>query len=149
MGDDDATIDAIGSALNVSKVPTYVIGIGSSNQGAFEGTLDRMAVAGGRPKAQSPKYLQATTEGELQTAVDTIRAAVAKCVYVTPSRPDDPDAIVVNLDGIPVPRDKNRENGWDWLDQEYGALSFFGAACDSIKSATAVGGIVACKDAGK
>lgn len=146
--DADNTVKAISDALSVVKVPSYVIGIGSSNSGAFEATLDRMAEAGGRAKPQSPKYLQATTESELDVALDTIRSAVSKCVFVTPSRPDDPDAIVVNVNGVPVSRDTSRVNGWDWLDQEYGALSFYGPACDALTAATGVGGTVTCRDAG-
>lgn len=146
--DADNTVNAISDALNVVKVPSYVIGIGSSNQGAFEATLDRMAVAGGRAKPQSPKYLQATTQAELTVALETIRSAVSRCVFVTPSRPDDPDAIVIKVDGKPVSRDQARANGWDWLDQEYGALSFYGAACDAITASSAVGGTVTCRDAG-
>lgn len=146
--DADNTVQAIDDALKNVKVPSYVIGIGSSNQGAFEATLDRMAEAGGRAKPQTPKYLQATTEAELNIALDTIRSAVSKCVFVTPSRPDDADAIVVNVNGVSVSRDTTRTNGWDWLDQEYGALSFYGAACEAITAASAVGGTVTCRDAG-
>ena len=35
--------------------------------------------------------------------------------------------------GKSIPRDPTHENGWDWVDQTYGTLAFFGPACQAAK----------------
>lgn len=45
-----------------------------------------------------------------------------------------------------MPRDASRTNGWDWVDQTYGQLAFFGPACEAAsKSGSRVEGVVSCE----
>jgi hypothetical protein len=144
--DDTRTIDTIASIANQQKIPVFVVGIGVT--ASFGSVLDQMALAGGRPRAGSPRYYPATTPAELTTAFTAVRDSVAKCSYITPSSPNDPDAIVVTINGVPVSRDTTHADGWDWIDQAYGHLQLFGAACD-LATATNVTGTIECdKDAG-
>jgi hypothetical protein len=139
--DDARTVKVIAETFADRKIPVYVIGIGVT--ASFANTLDAMAVAGGRPRSGTPRYYAATTPAELTSAFGVIRDSVAKCSYITPSSPTDPNAIVVELDGKVLVRDPSHAEGWDWIDQAYGHLQLFGAACDAA-SATNVSGTVSC-----
>jgi hypothetical protein len=140
--DDVATVALIRSISQDQKIPVYVIGIGPREQDA---TLDRMAVAGGRPRAATPKYYPGTTPAEITAAFTAVRDGIARCTYITPSSPQDPDAISVVVAGAPIGRDATHTDGWDWVDQTYGQLQLFGAACDKATAAN-VSGTVSCAD---
>lgn len=140
--DDDRTVKTIADIFDTKKIPVYVIGIGVAS-GSFARTLDSMAVAGGRPRTGSPKYFPADTPGALTGAFSVIRDSVGKCSYITPSSPQDPDAISVEVDGKKIDRDPSHVDGWDWLDQAFGHLQLFGAACDAATSSN-VSGTVTC-----
>ncbi|MEZ4389617.1 MAG: vWA domain-containing protein [Polyangiales bacterium] len=127
--DDDGTVRALEDARRAGVV-TYVIGIDGSLEARFQGVLDRMADAGGRPNAGSPRYSSIRNGAQLLRTFEGIQRSVALCSYVTPSRPDDPDAIDVDLDGARVPRDPTRREGWEWSDRDYGELTFYGRACE-------------------
>jgi hypothetical protein len=82
----------------------------------------------------------------MKAALGTIQESVAKCTYLTPSAPNDPSAISVEIDGKPIPRDTGHTFGWDWIDQAYGTLTFFGSACDAASGSTPkVTGVVSCE----
>jgi hypothetical protein len=141
--DDVRTINAVRDIFEVRKIPVYVIGIGVVS--GVGPTLDSMAIAGGRPRAGAPRYFPAETPGELRDAFTVVRESVARCSYITPSAPEDPDAIAVVVSGASVTRDPTHTNGWDWIDQAYGHLQLFGPAC-SLATRENVAGTVACPD---
>jgi hypothetical protein len=145
--DDARTIGAIRDAFDNQKIPVYVIGIGSTERPAFLAALDSMAIAGGRPRAGSPKHYNVQTAAEMKTALASIGDSIAKCTYLTPSSPTDPNAIGVEIDGKTIPRDPTHTNGWDWVDQAFGTLAFFGASCATASSgAPQITGVVSCKN---
>jgi hypothetical protein len=39
----------------------------------------------------------------------------------------------VYFDGVPVPRDRNHINGWDY-DPDRNQVNFYGPACDQLRS---------------
>ncbi|WP_336118097.1 hypothetical protein, partial [Klebsiella pneumoniae] len=45
-----------------------------------------------------------------------------------------PNAITVEIDGAAISRDPTHMNGWDWVDQAYGTLAFFGSACTAASA---------------
>lgn len=144
--DDDGTVRAIDDARRAG-VATYVVGIDGSIETRFQVVLDRMADAGGRPNAGSPRYSSIRDGAQLLRTFEGIQRAVALCSYVTPSRPDDPDAIDVDLDGTRVPRDPTRREGWEWSDRDYGELTFYGRACETAQRDSArVQATVRCAD---
>ncbi len=143
--DDKRAITAVQEIADKDKIPVYVLGIGGSANAAFTRTLDGMAVAGGRPRATTPRYFPAQSPAELASALTSIRDSIANCTYLTPSAPEDPDNIQVAVGGVPIPRDPTRTNGWDWVDQSYGQLAFFGSACEAAsKAGASVQGVVTC-----
>lgn len=145
--DDVRTISVIRNIFESMKIPVYVIGIGSTERPAFLKVLDDMAVAGGRPRPTAPRHYNVQTSAEMKDALGTISASVAQCTYLTPSAPTDPNAISVEIDGKAILRDPTHTNGWDWLDQAFGTLAFFGEACTAASGGTAtsqVTGVVRC-----
>jgi hypothetical protein len=144
--DDVRTINTVRDIAEKQKIPVYVIGIGSTENPAFLRVLDDMAVAGGRPRASEPRHYNVQSPQQLQDALGLIQGSVAKCTYLTPSAPVNPDDITVEINGAEVSRDPTRTTGWDWVDQAYGELAFFGAACDLAGAGNAaVTGVVRCE----
>lgn len=139
---DTATVTAITNVFNNRKIPVYVVGIGVLSP--FGSVLDAMAVAGGRPRAGTPRYLPADTPQDLTAAFEVVKDSVARCTYITPSAPDDPDAITVQIGGVTIPRDPTKADGWDWIDKDFGHLQLFGAACTGA-TAVNVSGEIACR----
>ena len=146
--DDGRTIATVREVADVQKIPVYVIGIGGLERPAFRQVLDAMAVAGGRPRPGPTRHYNVQSELELTNALESIRDSVAKCTYLTPSAPTDPNKISVEIDGMFIPRDLTKTNGWDWVDQAYGELAFFGPACALAQGAdgppAVVTGVVTC-----
>jgi len=132
--DDTRTIDTIRQVADIQKVPVYVIGIGNTFRPEYLRVLEEMAIAGGRPRPSAPRYYSVQTSAEMTDAFTTIRDSIAKCTYPTPSSPVDPDAISVEIDGVPLLRDKTRQDGWDWGDQSFGEMAFFGTAGETPPS---------------
>lgn len=140
--DESNTVKVVQDTYANRKIPVFVVGIGVTN--TFASTLNAMAVAGGRPRATTPRYYPAETPAELTTAFTVVRDSVAKCSYVTPSAPNDPNAIDISVNGRTIPRDPSHLDGWDWIDHEYGQLQLFGSAC-ALATATNVDGTVVCE----
>jgi hypothetical protein len=144
--DDARAIATIRDAAEVKKIPVYVIGIGSTERPEFLQVLDQMAVAGGRPRPSPPLHYNVQTATEMRAALSDIRDSVARCTYLTPSAPNHPDAIRVEIDGQPISRDPTGQNGWDWVDKDYGELTFFGEACERAQGSTPrITGVVSCE----
>jgi hypothetical protein len=148
--DDVRTITVVRDIFQTMKIPVYVIGIGSTERPEFLKVLDDMAVAGGRPRPTSPKHYNVQTSAELTSALGSISDSIAKCTYLTPSAPTDPNAINVEINGKTIARDPSHMNGWDWVDQAFGTLAFFGPACVAASSGTTttsqVTGVVTCSN---
>ena len=130
--DDVETVSVVKQIYEERKIPVFVVGIGATS--SFATTLDAMALAGGRARASTPHYYSAETPAELSAAFTIVRDSVAKCSYVTPSAPNDPNLIDVTINGKTIPHDPNHVEGWDWIDQEYGQLQLFGSACAAATS---------------
>lgn len=147
--DDTRTLRAIQQSL-ASGVPTYVIGIDDPTRPELTEVLNRMAIAGGRPNtmAGSERYYSVRRREDLLRAFDTIQSTIARCAFVTPSRPDDPDAIEIEADGVPVGRDETRRDGWDWTDRDFGEITLFGPTCMRLRATTTLTARVGCRDGG-
>lgn len=146
--DDARSISVIKDIFDNMKIPVYVIGIGSTERKDFLQVLDDMAVAGGRPRPTTPKHYNVQSSEELKTALQSIGDSIAKCTYLTPSAPTDPNAISVEIDGKAIPRDPTHTVGWDWVDKAFGTLAFFGAACTAASgtptTTATITGVVRC-----
>ena len=128
--DDRETLAAIDRTVQ-DGVPVYVIGISDPNP-IFIDTLNRMAVAGGRPRTGSSKrYYDVSRMAELEDAFTSIVASVAECVFILKGNKLRPEDIgTVEIDGREIPRDVTRQNGWDITSEQRGEVTLFGPACE-------------------
>lgn len=146
--DDMRTLSAI-TATVADGIPVYVIGIDDPTRPDLTDVLNQMAQAGGRPNNApgEPRYYGVRSAEGLTSAFATIQRSIAQCAFVTASPPADPDAVALTVNGMEVPRDETRRNGWDWTDPAFGEVAFFGPACERVSAGTAtVVGRVGCRD---
>lgn len=129
--DDNRTVQKIAD-LATNGIFTYVIGIHDSAEMNLTDVLDRMAVAGQRPNPRgTDRFYNVERQQDLNDAFQNIVQTIARCAYVTPSRPDDPDAIAISVASVPISRDPTHQSGWDWTDRDYGEVTLYGSACDA------------------
>lgn len=129
--DDKRTEERLAS-LRDQGLPTYVIGIQDEDNVALVGVLDRLAVAGGRPQnTGARRYYAASSQGELDLALSTIRDQVGSCTYLTTSVPGANGTIVVSIDGVPVGEGAD----WEWSNRANGEILFTTGACANATGA--------------
>ncbi len=130
-GGDPGTVKIIGD-MATAGVPTFVVGFG---KGVKAASLNSFAVAGGVPTSDpTTKYYQADDAKSLDSALATIASKTLGCVFTLSKTPPDPTKIYVFFDKTKeVLRDPTHANGWDY-DPKTNQLTFYGAACDDIKS---------------
>jgi len=129
----EATVAAITDIRTALGIETFVIGIvGPDNTGdtsgipAFQAALNRFADAGGRPRAGSTRYYEATDGAALTSAFRSILAAATDCGFELPSAPPDPTSIEVRLNGTLVP-----STSYDVVGTR---LELYGTACAQVQS---------------
>lgn len=128
--DDRRTLSAI-ERLAATEVPTYVIGIDGEPDPAVSDVLTSMALAGGRPNPLDPgrAYYSVRAGSDVSEAFDRIQASIVSCSLAIdlaepPSRP-----VEVTLDGVPVPHDPGRSEGWEWGAERSQTILLYGEAC--------------------
>lgn len=139
-GQDDArpyAVDAVSAALTAGY-PTFVVGVATTKDSATE-ALNDMAVAGGRPRTGGDlSYYLATTGAELVDALNSIvEGQIATCVFPLASVPPVIDNIGVKVNGVLVPQDTTKTNGWDYVDDTHTAVEVYGTWCEDIKTKAA------------
>ncbi len=127
--DRDRVVDHVGQ-LAREGFYTYVVGLDNPSETAMIETLNAVAVAGQRPNPVGDfRYYSIRRVDQLFATFRDIATTIARCAFVTPSRPDDPNNLRVEIGGLTVPRDRAHQNGWDWTNQDYGEITLYGAAC--------------------
>jgi hypothetical protein len=121
-------------ALHSASIDTFVIGLGTSIADTNPGLLSQMATEGGRPRSGNPKYYQANSVSELEAIFQEIGGSVMSCTMsLGTAVPEYPDYLWVYLDNQLVPRDRNKQNGWDY-DPVRNQISFYGTWCDMLRN---------------
>ncbi|MDX2021666.1 MAG: vWA domain-containing protein [Deltaproteobacteria bacterium] len=127
-------------ALADINVKVFVLGIGADlalgEQGA-PSCLEELARAGGAATRASPSFYSAADPKTLNASLQAIFGAVTKpsCTLTFNMPAPDENNVLVLFDGVPVPRDQRREDGWGWLPQKAGlSLQVYGPACARLES---------------
>jgi hypothetical protein len=128
----DYTVDAIAEAL-AEGFPTFVVGVDTSEDGAVE-NLNAMAEAGGRPRDGDPSFYLASTQEEIEMALQEITGEIASCVFDLDPPPPVPDNIAVDFNGMRTERDPSLQDGWEYTKDDYSQLEVYGQWCERIKS---------------
>jgi len=144
--DDKRTVDTL-ARFAAKGIPTFVIGLDSALLTVERGALEAMARAGGRPRTGATPYYSVRDPGAVVEAFRTVQRSVVACRRFMPTRPDDPDAVSVEVSSARVPRDRAHIDGWDWASVDYGQIDFFGAACDRLiaSGAEPIGVVTSCR----
>jgi hypothetical protein len=122
---------AAGQNGQFPPVKTFVVGFGS---GVDAGQLTAMATAGGEALPGTPNYYQADSAADLNTIFGSIAQAALSCDYtLNASAGNDPNALLVFFNGVPVPRDATHATGWDY-NPATTDLHFAGNACIALQS---------------
>jgi von Willebrand factor type A domain len=141
-------VSAVTDAVN-QGFPVFVVGVATTKDTATE-ALNAMAAAGGVPRSDpnplATRYYLANTQDELITTFRTIAGQIASCVFPLSEPPPVPDNIGIKLDGVLLPRDSSRQNGWEYTDASLTAVEVYGPSCGQIQtSARDVQVIYACE----
>ena len=111
-------------------------GCGPSNVGTCEDilrpTLSRLAVAGGRDNNGS--YFEVTNLDELAASVQAVAGSIRPCSFDLEALGDFGNDLQLTIDGMVIPNDPDRQNGWY---AEEGVLTLYGSACAAIRDGRA------------
>lgn len=124
--DTDETLSAI-SKLAYKGVKTIVMGIPGTEM--YSGLLDSMAVAGGAPRNDDPRYYAVSDISELSDILAAIGNQVTiTCDFTFEKEPPDERMVNVFLDSNLVLQDD--QNGWSWTGAT--SLRLNGDSCDKL-----------------
>ncbi len=136
--DEGNTIAVIERLAAGNSIPVYVIGIDDPTRPDLGDVLDRMAIAGGRPRELDGgrRFYSVARRADLEEALTTITDTIARCVFeLDPAVP--PDATLeVTLDGLIIARDGTRSEGWDFTAPDRSEITLFGGACERVTSSS-------------
>jgi hypothetical protein len=141
-GGEDARPYAIAAVAEsfAAGIPVFVVGVSTNDDSATQ-ALNDMARAGGFPRPDpnplATRYYLANTQAELVASLQSITGEIATCVFPLSARPPVPDNIAVKVDGVLVPRDGARTNGWEYTSDALAEVEVHGPWCDQIKGAAA------------
>lgn len=111
--------------LQNKGIKTFVVGFG----GEVDATnLSDIAVAGGTPRAGTPRYYQADDAPGLLQAFNVIAQGALGCEYRLAQAPPDPAKIFVYVNGVLQNRDVSHANGWDYSAATQ-RITFYGGLC--------------------
>jgi hypothetical protein len=130
--DNMLALNALTSAAG-ENIQTFVIGLGEDLNNTDPDLLNQMAIAGGRPRQGPLKYYPANSLTELQQAFADIGGLVLGCGLVLDIVPEDTNRLFVKFNGVEVPRDYDRINGWDY-EETSNQILFFGVYCDQLRT---------------
>jgi hypothetical protein len=121
------------SELHFVSIDTLVVGLGEDLNSSEPDLLNEMAQAGGRPRTgEASQYYQANSLNELESLLGDIADIVTACSLNLDSVPEIPEWVLVYLDGVPIWRDPDRTDGWEY-GQGADKIFFYGPACDEIR----------------
>lgn len=146
--DDVRTIGSITRAADAG-IAVYVIGIDDPTQPSLLATLDRMAVAGGRPRAVGaglPRYYSVRRSADLTEALEAVRRSLTACVLRYPGTPEEAARAQVFVGDVLRPNDPTHTNGWDWTTDARLEIALYGSACMSASADTPTRIEVPCLD---
>lgn len=138
--DADRTVETVSRARDAG-ITTLVLGL-NGTQG-FASLLDAMAVAGGRPRAATPRYYDVASAADLARELGTLASALASCRFTLDAAPVDPDLVDLRLDGMSLIRDPMRRDGWEYADEGRRVIEFYGSTCDRVRAASGGSQLVA------
>ncbi len=110
------------------NIKTFVVGFGS---GVDPTSLSQMAISGGTAVPGNPNCYRADDQSSLEAALDLIGQSALGCDFKLTSTPPDGEKIYVYIDGMLVPRDPAKVNGWQYAPSN-DRVTFYGPVCHAV-----------------
>ncbi|MCB9597451.1 MAG: VWA domain-containing protein [Sandaracinaceae bacterium] len=131
--DETRTLDVI-RRLSASGIPVYVIGIDDPMRRDLADVLDRMAIAGERPRdvPGERRFYSVGDRTDLEEALTTITDTIARCVFELDPTPTLDATLEVSVDGTILAQDGTRTEGWDFTAPDRTEITLFGGACERV-----------------
>jgi hypothetical protein len=142
--DKKLTYEKLGIELLKKNIRVLPIGFdGATDQRTAGGmlttdfsALDILAEHGG---TGLKKALAADSPEQLEQAIGQVAQAVRSCRFkipdaLDPSKNLNPFALTFLVNALPVPRDRTRANGWDFVQGNTSEVELFGDACVAVKA---------------
>lgn len=128
--DDPRTTEVLDETNLRYGIPVFVIGIPDESRPDLTDYIDRMAVAGGRPRTLPGErsFYSARSPTELQEAFDAITDSISRCAYVSTPILGGDEHLFVELDGERLTQ--SPIDGWTWSSREHGEFELHGDACE-------------------
>lgn len=117
--------------LAAAGIGTFVFGLPTF--GIPDLGLNLLAEAGGEPRAGTPRYYPATTPDELSSTLASLSASLVSCTFDLPDGFAPEELVGLTIDGVWVPHDPTRVNGWDF-DGSGDAIRLYGSFCDTLQT---------------
>lgn len=139
--DDVRSVEVVRALFEDLGVPVYVIGIDDPSRPDLADVLDEMAVAGGRPRddGDGRRFYSVRDIDDLSGALTTITESIARCVFDLDPVPPADATVELRVDGVFIPQDRTRTEGWDFTRPDRREVTLFGGACARV---TETGGTV-------
>jgi hypothetical protein len=129
--DEDATVAAI-DKLVAAGLHVVVVGIPGSE--TYAAVLDAMAIAGGLPRPDSPKYHRVDQLDEVGSVLAEIAKVAVTCEFTLLDPPTEDGMTNVYLDGKVLT--SNIPDGWMWKPPS--TVRLLGDACDRVQTGKVV-----------
>jgi hypothetical protein len=138
--DEDGAVAAV-AAAKAAGFETFVVGIAAD--ATFRATLNRMAVAGGRPRSDpsdpTAKYYPVNSKTDIVSVLGSIASGITTCEYPLHIPPPNRDYVRVEVtigsQSQFVPRDLSHNQGWDYVaGGPHGTVQIFGTVCNQLKA---------------
>jgi len=136
--DDPRMTNTLTETFSTFGIPVFIIGIPDDSRADLPDYLDRMAIAGGRPRTVPGEraFYSARSDRELRDAFEQITSSISRCAFISPSVPTDDSQFFVSVDGMRLSR--SDVDGWTWTNPARGEIELHGAACERANAAGAV-----------
>ena len=131
--DDAATLNTL-RMMHANGIDTFVIGLPGTE--SLGDVLDAMADAGGQPRAPTPRYYNAGSTTEIESAFGSITSGLVNCRFHLDMAPPDPSLVDLRLGGTSLRYDPTHADGWDWSDATHTEIVFYGATCTNVRTAS-------------
>jgi hypothetical protein len=125
--DQTATVAAIDK---LAQAGIHVVTVGIPGSETYADVLDAMAVVGGLPRPDSPKYYRVDQLEELGPVLNEVVKVTGTCDFVLDAPPQDSNLINVYLDDQVLPAAP--VDGWVWMPPA--TVRLLGKSCDRVLS---------------
>ena len=122
---------ALSAANLAGGIPTFVVGVGPAAARDVD-ALNRIAAAGGVPRAGQTMFYPSSSVDELIATLGTLVSVSYTCALSLAQAPPNATVVGVTVNGAVLPHDTTHQEGWDYIDSTHSALMLYGSACNMI-----------------